>query len=84
MGRPVLIIAEPDAEGALTVSQNGLGWVVTSDDAEELAKTIRIATCDKDIKMKSAQAAAIAAQFSRTDAQEKYQSLTNALLEKHQ
>ena len=83
IGRPVLITAEPDAEAALTVSENGLGWVVTPGDAEELAKTIRIASSDKDIKMKSAKAAAIAVQFSRTMALAKYQSLAESLLDNH-
>jgi colanic acid biosynthesis glycosyl transferase WcaI len=80
IGRPVLILAEPDAEAALTVSENRLGWVVTPGDACELAKTIRIASSDKDIRVKSAQAAAIAIQFSRTVALESYERLAKMLL----
>jgi colanic acid biosynthesis glycosyl transferase WcaI len=80
VGRPVLIISEPDTEAALTVSENGLGWVVPPGDAWELAKTIRIASSDKDIKIRSAKAAAIAVQFSRTMALERYERLAEALL----
>jgi colanic acid biosynthesis glycosyl transferase WcaI len=80
IGRPVLIIAEPDAEAALTVSENGLGWVVPPGDAWELAKTLGIASFDKDIRAKSAQAATISIQFSRTVALERYVRLVKALL----
>jgi colanic acid biosynthesis glycosyl transferase WcaI len=80
IGRPVLIISEPDAEAALTVSENGLGWVVPPGDAWKLAKTIRIASSDKDINIKSAKAAAIAVQFSRTVALERYERLAEMLL----
>jgi colanic acid biosynthesis glycosyl transferase WcaI len=81
IGRAVLIISEPDAEAALTVSENSLGWVVPPGDAWELAKTIRIASSDKDIKIRSEKAAAIAVQFSRSVALEKYERLAEMLLE---
>ena len=81
IGRAVLIISEPDAEAALTVSENSLGWVVPPGDAWELAKTIRIAFSDKDIKIRSEKAAAIAVQFSRSVALEKYERLAEMLLE---
>jgi glycosyltransferase involved in cell wall biosynthesis len=80
IGRPVLIISEPDAEAALTVSENGLGWVITPGDASELAKTIRIASSDKDIQLKSARAAAIAVQFNPTVALKRYERLAEVLL----
>ena len=28
VGRPVVLVSEPEAEAALTVAENGLGWVV--------------------------------------------------------
>jgi colanic acid biosynthesis glycosyl transferase WcaI len=80
IGRPVLIISEPDAEAALTVSEDGVGWVVPPADAGRLAKIIRIAGSDKDIGAKRAQAAATALQFSRTVALEKYVHLAEVLL----
>jgi colanic acid biosynthesis glycosyl transferase WcaI len=80
IGRPVLIISEPDAEAALTVSENGLGWVVAPGDASELAKTIRIASSDMDIQLKSARAAAIAVQFNPTVALKRYERLAEVLL----
>jgi glycosyltransferase involved in cell wall biosynthesis len=64
IGRPVLIISEADAEAALTVSENRLGWVVTPGDACELAKTIRFASSYEEIKLNSVRAAAMAARFN--------------------
>lgn len=80
IGRPVLMISEPEAEAALTVSQDGLGWVVPPGDAQELAKTIQIACSDRNIGTRSAQAAATAVQFSQTVALEKYLRLAKILL----
>ena len=82
IGRPVLIIAEPDAEAALTVSENRLGWVVTPGDACELAKTIRFASSYKEIELNSARATAIAARFNAASALARYQSLVETLLQK--
>jgi colanic acid biosynthesis glycosyl transferase WcaI len=82
IGRPVLIISEPDAEAALTVSENGLGWVVSPGDAWELAKSIRIACSDQDIKIKSEKAVAIATRFDAGSALAKYQSLVETLLQR--
>ena len=82
MGRPVLIISEPDAEAALTVSQNDLGWVVPPGDPSILAKTICAASSDKDIEIKRAKAAAIAVQYSQPAALKSYERLSSALLKK--
>jgi glycosyltransferase involved in cell wall biosynthesis len=81
IGRPVLIISEPDGEAALTVSEDSLGWVVRPGDAIELANTIRTACSDKDIGAKSSRAAATALQFSRNMALQKYLRLVEVLLE---
>ena len=43
VGRPVILVSEPNAEAALTVSENDLGWVVEPGNPEELARTIRLA-----------------------------------------
>ena len=82
IGRPVLMISKPDAEAALTVSENRLGWVVTPCDACELAKTIRFASSYKEIKLISARAAAIALRFDAGRALARYQSLVETLLQK--
>src|SRR5712672_3545137 len=44
VGRPVVLVSEPEAEAALTVVENGLGWVVTPGRADQLAEAIRAAS----------------------------------------
>jgi colanic acid biosynthesis glycosyl transferase WcaI len=82
VGRPVLIVSEPDAEAALTVSENDLGWVVSPGDAAELAKKIRIASSSEEIKSMGLRAAAMAEQFNEENALTKYQGLVETLLQK--
>jgi glycosyltransferase involved in cell wall biosynthesis len=83
IGRPVLIIAEPNAEAALTVSENRLGWVVTPGDACELAKTIRLASSYKELEL-GTRAAALAARFDAGSALASYQSLIETLFQKRE
>jgi colanic acid biosynthesis glycosyl transferase WcaI len=40
IGRPVILVSEPDAEAALTVIEHDVGWVVEPGNADELAKAI--------------------------------------------
>ena len=43
VGRPVILISEPDSEAALTITEKKIGWVVTPDCADELVDKIRVA-----------------------------------------
>src|SRR6201999_3459618 len=43
IGRPVILISEPEAEAALTVSEMNLGWVVMPGASDGLAEAIRVA-----------------------------------------
>jgi colanic acid biosynthesis glycosyl transferase WcaI len=79
IGRPVIIISEPDAEAALTVKEHGLGWVVTPGKADELANTIRLACLSRDISQPD-RSVAIAAHFSSTRATASYSELMQNLL----
>jgi colanic acid biosynthesis glycosyl transferase WcaI len=79
--RPLLIISEPDAEAALTVKEDRLGWVVTPGDTRELAATTKIAS-GEEIRLKGARAAEKAVQFSEGSAMTKYQSLVEMLFKK--
>jgi glycosyltransferase involved in cell wall biosynthesis len=81
IGRPVVIISEPDAEAALTVSENRVGWVVTPGDACELAKTIQVASSYKEIELNSLRATTMAARFNEGSALAKYQILVETLSE---
>jgi colanic acid biosynthesis glycosyl transferase WcaI len=79
VGRPVLIVSEPDAEAALTVAEHGVGWVVTPGDAGELARTIRLAALSED-PLRAEGAAAIARHFSFTRAMAGYSDVIRGLL----
>lgn len=81
VGRPVIIISEPDAEAALTVVEHRLGWVVAPGKADELAKTIIDASnsCDK---AQAGRAAEVATHFSFARAMASYSGLIQELLHK--
>jgi colanic acid biosynthesis glycosyl transferase WcaI len=81
VGRPVLIVAEPDAEAALTVTEHDVGWVVTPGDAEELARTIRLAASSQD-PARGERAATIARRFNFARAMASYSELIQGLLRK--
>src|SRR6185503_8485566 len=40
IGRPVIVLAEPEAEHALILSENDVGWAVEPGNPEELAAVI--------------------------------------------
>lgn len=46
MGRPVMVLSEPDAEHALLVSEHDIGWVVPPADPSALAAAIRAVAAD--------------------------------------
>lgn len=43
VGRPVIICSEPDAEAAILVEEEGIGWVVPPENADAIAQTVRSA-----------------------------------------
>jgi glycosyltransferase involved in cell wall biosynthesis len=79
IGRPVIIVSEPDAEAAMIVKEHGLGWVVTPGAPDELAKTIRDASFARDLSQAD-RAAAIATRFSFSRAMASYSELIQKLL----
>lgn len=48
IGRPVILVSEPDAEAALTVIEHDVGWVVAPGKAGELANAIVYAASSDD------------------------------------
>jgi colanic acid biosynthesis glycosyl transferase WcaI len=79
IGRPVILVSEPDAEAALTVSEHGLGWVVAPGNSDELANTIRVASLSEDT-LKAERAVAIAQRFNFAAAMSSYSHLAQGLL----
>lgn len=47
IGRPILVLSEPEAEHALILSENEVGWVVPPEDPAALANVIRAAAGDR-------------------------------------
>ena len=63
VGRPVILVSEPGAEAALTVTEHDVGWVVPPGKPDELARTIRQAFSSED-PLRAERAAAIARRFT--------------------
>lgn len=79
VGRPVVLVSEPEAEAALTVVENGLGWVVTPGRADQLAEAIRAASRSDDGPI-AERAVKAASRFDRTTAMDAYAGLIDELL----
>lgn len=79
VGRPVVLVSEPEAEAALTVVENGLGWVVTPGHADQLADAIRVASASCDVAM-AERAVKAASKFDRRVAMNAYAALVEELL----
>ena len=79
VGRPVILVSEPDAEAAMTVSENKLGWVVRPGMPNELAGAIRAASSSADASM-GERAVAAAGAFTLDRAMAAYGELVDALL----
>jgi colanic acid biosynthesis glycosyl transferase WcaI len=80
VGRPVVLISEPDAEAAVTVRESDLGWVVFPGDPHELAKALRVASLSEDPSM-AERAVAVAGNFSLDRALRSYGALILELLQ---
>ena len=78
IGRPVILVSEPDAEAALTVTEHDVGWVVKPGNAGELAKTISCAAGASD-PQRAGRAAEIAGRFDFESAMTGYCSLVREL-----
>jgi glycosyltransferase involved in cell wall biosynthesis len=81
IGRPVILVSEPDAEAALTVIEHDVGWVVEPGNANELAKAVSRAADARDPR-RAGRAAEIAGRFDFDAAMAGYCSLIRELLQK--
>jgi putative colanic acid biosynthesis glycosyltransferase WcaI len=80
VGRPVILVSEPEAEAALTVTENNLGWVVMPGMPDQLATAIRAAAASSDPSM-AANAVAAAGNYSPERALTGYAALVQELLQ---
>ncbi|MFH0299612.1 glycosyltransferase family 4 protein [Bradyrhizobium sp. 31Argb] len=79
VGRPVILISEPDAEAALTVAEHDLGWVVTPGIPAQLAEAIRAASRTPDPTLPE-RAVAVARRYSPERALTGYAALIQRLI----
>jgi colanic acid biosynthesis glycosyl transferase WcaI len=79
VGRPVVLVSELQAEAAVTIRENDLGWVVFPGKPDELAKALRDASLSEDPSM-AERAVAIAKGFSMDRAIRCYANLVLKLL----
>jgi glycosyltransferase involved in cell wall biosynthesis len=78
VGRPVILVSEPNAEAALTVTENDIGWVVPPGDAGELARIVRLAFSSED-PLRAERASTIAGRFNFAAAMASYSVLIHDL-----
>jgi colanic acid biosynthesis glycosyl transferase WcaI len=78
VGRPVILVSEPDAEAALTVTEHDVGWVVPPGQPDQLAKAIRQAFSSED-PLRAERAAVIARRFNFAAAMAGYSLLIREL-----
>jgi len=81
IGRPVILISEVDAEAALTVTEQDVGWVVPPGRADELAETIRRAANSEDPR-RAERATEISRRFDFEAAMADYSGLIRKLARK--
>jgi colanic acid biosynthesis glycosyl transferase WcaI len=79
VGRPVVIVSEDDAEAAVIVRENDVGWVVRPDDPDGLAEALRNACRSADSR-RAERAVAVAKHYSRERALDGYVRLIDDLL----
>lgn len=78
VGRPVILVSEPDAEAALTVSEHDIGWVTPPGDAAGLARTVRLAFSSEDPD-RAERAARIAGRLNLAAAMASYSAMIGEL-----
>lgn len=81
VGRPVILLSEPDAEAALTVTEHDVGWVAPPGDSRELARIIRLA-CSSEDPLRAERAAGIAGRFNLAAAMAGYAAMIGELQRK--
>lgn len=79
VGRPVILVSEPEAEAALIVAENHLGWVVKPGASDELAQAIRLAS-RTEISPMAARAVTAAGNFAIERAMAGYRGVVAELL----
>jgi glycosyltransferase involved in cell wall biosynthesis len=80
VGRPIIICSEADAEAALLLKEENIGWVTPPEDPRALAQAIEQALSEATItKAKGQRAAQVASRYSAPIALGAYRDLMDRL-----
>ncbi len=83
VGRPIVMCSEPDAEAAILMQEENIGWVTPPEDPHALAEIIRsAASAAADTTDKGRRAALVASRFTRQIALGRYRELMDSLLDR--
>jgi glycosyltransferase involved in cell wall biosynthesis len=83
VGRPIIICSEPDAEAAILMREEDIGWVAPPEDPEAIAQLITLAASTVvDTEEKGHRAAMVASRFTRQIALNAYSDLMERLLDR--
>jgi glycosyltransferase involved in cell wall biosynthesis len=81
IGRPIIICSEPDAEAAILLQEEEIGWVTPPENPKALAQIIASAACDSaSTAAKGRQATLVASRYTRQIALGAYRDLMDKLL----
>ena len=84
VGRPVIICSEPDAEAALLVREEEIGWVVPPENADAIAHAISAAAAAQEAtREKGHRATVVASRYTGPIALKAYRNLMNDLLDRN-
>jgi glycosyltransferase involved in cell wall biosynthesis len=82
IGRPIIICSEPDAEAAILMREEDIGWVTPPEDPEAIARVISFAaSAAGNTTEKGHRAAVVAARFTPQIALSAYRDVIDRLLE---
>lgn len=83
IGRPIVICSEPDAEAAILMREEDIGWVTPPEDPPAMAQVISLAaSAAASTTEKGRRAATVARRFTREIALNAYRDLMERLLER--
>lgn len=81
IGRPIIICSAPDAEAAMLLQEEKIGWVTPPEDPKKLAHLIAAAAADAaGTRARGIRAASIASRYTRPIALGAYRDLMDKLL----
>jgi glycosyltransferase involved in cell wall biosynthesis len=83
IGRPIIICSEPDAEAAILMREENIGWVTAPEDPKAIAQVVSLAaSASAHTNEMGHRAAVVASRFTRQIALNAYRDLMDRLLER--